>query len=283
MTDKAKIPILVLIVLIIASLSLAGGIFYLYKQEQTKRLVQEEELSDLKIKQRVTEVELEKSKKKISTLELQIKDDQTKIDTLTQQLDQEKATRQEALTQTEQLRTDLEQQKNLRSDLENRLVQAKDEGKKLQVQLKESESKKSELETKIKEMEAKSQAGVELGTIVVSPETVAATEAPMKVRPEKKEKGKEQKKENEPSSSSTPKALEGKILVVNKEYNFAVINLGSKDGVNLGDKFSVYHKNKYLGDIQIEKIHDSMAAAGFSSPDIKDKVSEDDKVVQKAK
>ena len=275
MADKAKIPILVLIVLIIASLSLAGGIFYLYKQEQTKRFAREEELSDLKIKERVTEAELEKSKKKISALELQIKDDQTKIDTLTQQLEQEKAARQEGLTETEQLRTDLEQQKNLRSDLENKLVQAKDDGKRLQAQLKELESKKSELETKIKEMEAKSQEGVELGTIVVSPETAIPAQAAMEVRPEKKE--------NVPFSSSTPKALEGKILVVNKEYNFVVINLGSRDGVDLGDKFFVYHNNKYIGDIQIEKIHDSMAAAGFSSPDIKDKVSEDDKVVQKAK
>jgi hypothetical protein len=62
-----------------------------------------------------------------------------------------------------------------------------------------------------------------------------------------------------------------------------VINLGSKDGVALGNEFAVYRNNKFIGDMKVEKVHDAMAAAGFSSPDMKDKVNEGDKVVQKAK
>jgi hypothetical protein len=73
------------------------------------------------------------------------------------------------------------------------------------------------------------------------------------------------------------------VLVVNKDYNFAVINLGSKDGVALGNEFAVYRNNKFIGDMKVEKVHDAMSAAGFSSGDMKDKVSEGDKVVQKAK
>jgi hypothetical protein len=62
-----------------------------------------------------------------------------------------------------------------------------------------------------------------------------------------------------------------------------VINLGTKDGISSGDVFSIYHNNKYVGDAKLEKVHDSMSAAGFLSEDIKDKVSEGDKVVQKVK
>jgi hypothetical protein len=51
----------------------------------------------------------------------------------------------------------------------------------------------------------------------------------------------------------------------------------------VGDIFSIYHNNKDIGEVKVEKVHDSMAAAGFSASDIKDKVSEGDKVVQKVK
>jgi len=60
-----------------------------------------------------------------------------------------------------------------------------------------------------------------------------------------------------------------------------VINLGSKDGVNIGDIFSVYRGNKYIGDIKVEKIHDSMSAAELVSSDIKNKIKEGDKVLEK--
>jgi len=69
--------------------------------------------------------------------------------------------------------------------------------------------------------------------------------------------------------------------VVNKDYNFVVINLGLQQGIKINDLFSVYHKEKYIGDIKVEKLHESMAAAGFVSAQIKDKISEGDKVVLK--
>jgi len=71
--------------------------------------------------------------------------------------------------------------------------------------------------------------------------------------------------------------------VVNKEYNFVVMNLGSRDGVTAGSEFSLYHNNQHVGDVKIEKVHDAMSAAGFLAPETKDKVSEGDRVVQKVK
>ena len=62
-----------------------------------------------------------------------------------------------------------------------------------------------------------------------------------------------------------------------------MINLGSKDGINVGDIFSVYHDNKYLGDATVGKLHDAMASADFDSQEIKNKAREGDKVSQKAK
>ena len=90
---------------------------------------------------------------------------------------------------------------------------------------------------------------------------------------------KEQKQEN-PAQAAKP--LEGKVTVINKEYNFAVINLGQKDGINTGDQFTVSRDGKVIGEIKVEKVHDSMSAAGFAA-ELKDLIKENDLVVQKAK
>ena len=123
------------------------------------------------------------------------------------------------------------------------------------------QQQKAELEVKIKNLESISK-GVELGTVVVAPSPA--------VKPGKK------------SAAPQVKSLEGKIMVVNKDYNFAVLNLGSKDGVNTGDEFSVYHAGKVIGVLKVEKVHESMAAAGFPE-ELKNIISENDKVVQKVK
>ncbi len=206
-------------------------------------------------------------------MELKIKASDTKITTLTASLEKETAEKEKALDDIANLKSDLEKQKGLRLELETKLTQKQKDVEKTQAQTKDLENKKTGLEAKIKDLEGQLQQNqtnnVELGTIVVSPEEAVTSPATAAsgvtvVSPQVKTSG-------------------GKILVINKEYNFAVINLGSKDGVNIGDTFAVYHDNNYVGDIKVDKIHDSMSAAGFLSVDIKDKISEGDKVVQKTK
>lgn len=257
--SKPKLPIAILIILVVLSLSWAGATFYLFQKERAKNLALQEDLEETRTKQQASEAKLQESKKLVSQLESKLGQAQSQIDALTADLEQEKNAKDKALTLIEQLRIDLDQREGLRSDLEKKFAQAQKDLGDLQGRIKELESKKAELETKIKVLETQSQ-GVELGKIVVSPE-----------------------KPKETSSTTFEASLEGKVLVVNKDYNFAVINLGSKDGIDIGSVFSVYHNNKYLGDIKVEKIYDSMSAAGFVSSDLKDKINEGDTVLRKSK
>lgn len=255
MTEAAKLPkakgLFIILLLVLLSCAVSG--FYLFQKERAKNVALQAELEEIKTKQKITETKLQESQKTAFALEDKLKAAKSQIDVLTGDLEQEKALKLEALTQIGQLKTVLEQQTGLRSDLEERFSQAQEEVKKAQAQLKELQVKKEELEEKIKGLEVKNKeaSGVELGRIVVNPEKTSN--------------------------------LEGTVLVINKEYNFIVINLGSKDGVTAEDVFSVYHSDKYLGDIKVEKVHDSMAAAGFSSKELKNKVAEGDKVVRKSK
>lgn len=273
MPSKGKVPSLVLIILVLISLSLAGGAFYLFQKEKVKNLTLQDELDSVKTKAKIIENKLEDKEKAVVRLETQLRESKSQIEFLGSELEKEKKLNQDTITQLEQLKVDLEAHKKSKVQIEQKLTQSQEELKKLQAQLKNLEDKKSELENKVKEMEEMKEQKVELGTIVVGQQEPVAVESVAPAPQEKKKKAPAQ-----PTSS-----LEGKILVINKDYNFAVINLGSKDGVNINDLFSVYHKNKYLGDIKIEKVHDSMSAANFVSPDMKDKVREGDKVTIKNK
>jgi uncharacterized protein YlxW (UPF0749 family) len=270
MFDNKGKTVIFFIVLISISLILAGGTFYLLQQEKSNNLKLTEQLKDMTTKYEATRMDLEKSTKKISGLEFTVEDYKTQISSLSSDLEREKSAKQEALGRVKKLQDDLDLQIATKSDLEKKLVNSDKMVKDMETRLMEMEaqlrdlgSKKVALEDKVKGLEQKT-SNVELGKIVVSPEpsVSAATGAPAAFS----------------SAQASPVKLEGKVLVVNKDYNFAVISLGAKDGVALGSKFGVLHNNKKIGDLQIEKIHDSMSAAGFMSPEIKEKIAEGDKV-----
>jgi glucan-binding YG repeat protein len=268
MPNKGAIPVIILIVIIFISLSLAGGAYYLFQQEKKKNMSLQEELEEVRTKEKIIETKLDDKTKAVSQLEVQLRESKGQVDFFTAELDREKKTNQDTQAQLAQVKLDLDKQRKSKQDIEQKLTDNQQEVKKLQAQLKGAEDKKTELEVKIRQLEeVASSEKVELGTIVVGQPEPAAAALPAKASKMK--------------APATSTALEGKVLVVNKDYNFAVINLGSKDGVKINDTFAIYNKNKYVGDIKIEKVHDSMAAANFVTPDLKEKVREGDKVVLK--
>jgi hypothetical protein len=276
MNKKAKASIILLIILLLISLAAAGGLFNLWQKEHVQNLALQEEIEDVKTRQKITEEKLRETEKTAFDLDSKLKEAKTQIEKLDRDLEAEKNAKLDALDQIEQLKTDLEQQKVLRADLEKRFTQAQKDIEKTQAQLRELQAQKMELEAKLNVAEGKS-TDIELGTIMVTPEGAAPLkESVPAVTPESSPQPAPQK--GKPTVSR-----EGKILVVNKEHNFVVINLGSKDNINMDNLFAVYHENKYIGDVKVEKIHNSMAACGFVSAKIKEKISEGDKVVLKTK
>lgn len=272
MGKRASSSTILLIALTLIFLSAAAAGFYLYQKEHTKNIELEERIEELNIKQKITEAKFLEAQKVISTLEVKIKESVAQISELSDEIIKEKTAKDEVLSNLEKIKQEIEEQKAVKLDLENKLNQAQDQVRSMQGKLVTLDSDKKDLEIKIKDLEEKSQ-GVELGTIVVSPEAATTDN----VKGKKKAKAVKEIKEIAPAE----KSLEGKVLVVNKEYNFVVINLGSKDGVGLGQVFSIYLGNSYIGDVKVEKLHDNMAAAGFTSEDTKAKVKEGDKVIKK--
>ncbi|MCD4779893.1 MAG: hypothetical protein K8S27_05005 [Candidatus Omnitrophica bacterium] len=57
----------------------------------------------------------------------------------------------------------------------------------------------------------------------------------------------------------------GRILSVNDDNNFVIIDIGKKKGIRIGDKMSVYREGDYLGSLEIIQVREDISAA-----DIKD-------------
>lgn len=269
MNRKDAVPLVILIGLVIIFLALTIGSFYFYQQEHAKNIQLQDQMDELSARQRITEGKLDETKKLATEFQLKLQEAKVQIETLTNELTQEKLTSLEASNKLDQVSADLEQQKVLRQDLENRLNQSEADGKKIKDQIKVITQEKMDLDVKIKNLESGAN-GVELGKVVVNSDNAV-------INPPIKNLAQLEKK----AEVSQVKPLAGKIAVVNKEYNFAVINLGSKDGVRLQDEFSVTHSGKVIGNLKVEKVHESMCAAGFA-PELKDSLQEND-VVQKVK
>jgi len=64
-------------------------------------------------------------------------------------------------------------------------------------------------------------------------------------------------------------ALEGKIIAINKEKNFVVIDLGEEVGIKSGDRFQVYRQGAAIASLEVIQIRKSVAACDIkeeSSP-----------------
>ncbi|MSR76883.1 MAG: hypothetical protein EXS63_01455 [Candidatus Omnitrophica bacterium] len=52
-----------------------------------------------------------------------------------------------------------------------------------------------------------------------------------------------------------------RVLTVNRQFKFVVINVGTEDGTKIGDKYIVKRDGKPSGALQIEKLYDNFSAA----------------------
>lgn len=57
--------------------------------------------------------------------------------------------------------------------------------------------------------------------------------------------------------------LNGRILEINHEYNFVIVNLGKEDGVKRGMIFLVYREKKLLGKVEVEDVFKDMSSCNI--------------------
>lgn len=60
---------------------------------------------------------------------------------------------------------------------------------------------------------------------------------------------------------TTGRRFSGKVLVVNRKYDFVVIDIGKEQGLETGEVLIVHRGSKFIGKAQVVKVYEKMAAA----------------------
>lgn len=249
MSKTFKIVLLLLVVVSIVSALAAVFAFIGKEREYTKRLLLEYKLAaTLKDRKRL-EGEIELGKKAKEELDAKIKDLDKKMRELLAEVEEERektksvmldiSTKEEEIAE---LKDTLEKEKDEKMSISKKLQELEFTHAKTKTEIARLKEEKAELEKKVSDLKEKS---VDLDTIVVNP-TPPATVSPMPVQPQ---------------GPAHKELLQGKVLVVNKDYNFIVTDLGQDDGIQKGMIFEVRDITESLGKAEIDKVYDTMSSA----------------------
>lgn len=240
MSKIFKIVLVLLVVASITSAVLAVFAFMGKEREYMKRLLVEDKLAaTLKDKRRI-EKEIETSKKAAQAAEARVSILQADVKKITEQIEEEK-TKSKAMAldfakkkqEAEKLKEEIDQEKKEKLIISRKLEDLQFDYEKIKKEVTKARNEKLTLERKMEELKEKS---IDLDKIVVSPQ------ASLRQEPVKE-------------------LLRGRVLVVNKEYNFVVVDLGQNDGVMKGLEFEIREGTELLAKAEIDKVYETMSSA----------------------
>jgi len=241
MSKIFKIVMVLLIIATVCSAVLAVIGFMAKEQEYAKRLVVEDKLSATLKEKRSLEKQLDTAKTAKEEAEAKIAKTEEKLKQLSSQVDAEKQKAQTAVLDLEakkaelaKLKTDLESEKKEKTSISKKLSDLQTDYDNVKKEVTRLNNEKVNLEKRMTELQEK--ASINLDKIVVN-----SPEAGL--------------------SSQTKPILQGKVLVVNKEYSFIVTDLGQDKGIQKGVIFDVMDGNTLLGKAEIDKVYDTMSSA----------------------
>lgn len=134
----------------------------------------------------------------------------------------------------------LEKKKEKIRELLIELEKKRQKENRLRELLNKTEQEKKRLTTELKKMKEK---GVILEKIVIKPKEF----------------------------SKKPKEFSGEVLIVNKEFNFLMLDIGKKKGIKPGTILGIYRNKKLLGKIKIEETYDNISQATILSTGLQEK------------
>ncbi len=278
MNSSGKTLVIFLVIIAILLISLTAMSIFIFQKEIEKRKKAEEQIEVLKLSELNLKNDLKDVKKKNFILEEKNKEADQRINSLLDELELETGLREEMTNkynetkaqltkvakekeQTEQtLKEELKKISEKASVLEEKLgkeVQTKEE---LRQMIKDIETQKKALEDKLKRQQSMAPPPVEM-----QPDVLTVDEGI-----------------NLDKIVIAPKSLsEGRILSVDKDTEFVILNLGEKDGIKTDMSLSVLRAGTYLGDIKVTRTHPEMSAADLVPPFSIQVIRPNDKVVVK--
>jgi len=291
MDSSGKVLTIFLVITGILLITLTAISLFFFQREIDRRKLAEATLEEYRTEKATIEEELQKAKKQNFLLTEKNKEADERIDDLSDELELEKGLREEMKIEGAALKEQMEAAVAAKETLAQEIKAKTALQERLAADLAVSEKKIKDLETELKaeadrrqkaeQLSAQQQApepektsgdvgrdsgaktaeaildsGVELEEIVVVPGDAVRERRSIdavRVSPEK-------------PVTVLDKDLEGRILSVDTETEFVIVNLGKKDGIEVGNILSVYHGDDYAGDIKITRLQPEMSAADLIPP-----------------
>lgn len=278
--SSGKVLTIFLVIFAILLISLTAMSIFFFQKEIERRKGAEGLLDKSRASEVKLEEELRELKKQSFLLEEKNKEADERINSLLDELDLEKGLREETKLESVSLKEKLEQELKAKQTIEEQLAGVKMDLEQkvidLESNLQKEMNAKKELEAKVNELaeqnkeiqEEMNKKKTEDQSPIGAPPGPASAVDPEEVDLEK--------------IVVVPDEIpDGRILSVDTETEFVIVNLGEKDGITQGKILSVYRGNDYLGDITITRVQPEMSAADFIPPFSSRKVRKNDQVVTK--
>lgn len=249
MAENKKMSLTALIIVVLILGSLAITFFIMKENERQQRIMVEQTLEETLQAKEQTLKELNEMTRLKDEVELKAEELKKEAEKLSQDLESEKKEKQLVLTKVEErekkikeLSVALEENKTELEELMESIASFKNQNEELTSQLSQIKLAKRTLEDRI--LSGGSGAGtVELEKIVV--------------------------KKNDEN-------IKGKVLVVNKEFNFVILDLGRGSNVEAGTILDVKRGTELLGKVEVENVYDDMSSAVILSQWQKGPIQEND-------
>lgn len=264
---KLLVPLLA--VLSVSALGVAGVALVLKEQERQARLVSEQELKNFRTKNQELAQQVEELESLKATMESDLSKTRQELTKSQEQLAQE-IEAQEALARSvnereqeiARLTKDLEQARSEAKQATTQMSQLQSERDAMKQQMDDLQQAKGDLESKV--MELADRPTVELEKVLVTNEE-KFLDAPVSAA-------------SMTSALSAPSGRSGEVVVINREYDFIVMNLGKNHGLAIGQEFQIVRGEQVLGRVKVEKVYDELSAAAILPDSQKDTIREGDVV-----
>ncbi len=259
---KMLVPLLT--VLAVISMIGVGAVGYVLQQEREKRQATERELHQAlaeseDLKGRLDDLQQSKTKieEELGRIRKEYASAQAELAKAVESREALSKSVEDREREIGRLTRDLEQVRTESKQASGQLTELQGERETMKKQLADLEHAKSDLEAKV--LELSSRPTVELDKVLVT-----------------NDKG--QPGSPVPVSATTGSGREGQVVVINREYDFIVMNLGKNHGLSVGQEFQVVRGAEVLGKVKVEKVYDELSAAAILPDSHKDAIKEGDAV-----
>ncbi len=281
---SGKVIVVFAVIIAVLLISLTAISIFFFQKEHERRKATEAMLGESKASEARLDSELEEAKKTAFLMEEKNKEADERINSLLDEIELAEGLREELKNENNALKEKFEKEKSLRDELKGKMMVELDATKKtvneLQSQLTKINTENEALKTENTELKKKYEA-IEMDFQKLSKakkkkkkdnneKTVKSTEVDVSFDDEKKE---------DEAYVVPDKIPDGRILSVDYDTEFVIVNLGKKDGVSVGKVLSIYRGQEYLGDVQVTRVQLEMSAADLIPPLSSKTARKNDKVV----